>query len=198
MKHKIFVLTLCTACGLTAQAGVILPGEQKPVDIYERRDAKPHPMQKDVAKDHKSAEKPTKATEAETTEAKQDKTPDQPPPLRVGMLPITHGAHPAMYSSDVELGEVPLHVHFENKPLKVVMEDVIQAVSTRTGAWDLRWRLSPDNQFIKNERVNLIAEADFETFTSFVADRIKNMTGIQLYVNVFNGSRIIAITDTYY
>jgi len=180
------MLSLMAVCGFTVHAGVILPGEDKPREIYTRQDV---PLE--------NAPKQAKSSEPTISKERTDEKTSQPP-LQVGMRNMVKHTEPAMYSADVVLGEIPLQVHFENKKLQDVMEDVVNAVATRTGHWDLRWRLSPENRFLKDERVNLIAETNFGTFTSFVSERIKNMTGIQLYVNVFNGSRIIAITDSYY
>ena len=78
------------------------------------------------------------------------------------------------------------------------MAGVVRQVVPYTGKWEVRWRLSPDNHFIVNERVNLTAETTFGEFVEFLTDRVNNMTGVQMFVKVFNSSRLIVISDTYY
>ena len=77
------------------------------------------------------------------------------------------------------------------------MENVIQTVSSKSGQWNIRWRLKNENERLRTERVNINAETDFETFMAYLMERINNTTGVQLYVKVFEGSRLIIIADNY-
>ena len=95
------------------------------------------------------------------------------------------------------IGKVRLNVNLENMPLERVMENVIQTVSSKSGQWNIRWRLKNENERLRTERVNINAETDFETFMAYLMERINNTTGVQLYVKVFEGSRLIIIADNY-
>lgn len=100
-------------------------------------------------------------------------------------------------TATVPIGKVRLNVALENMPLERVMDNVMQTISARTGEWNIRWRLSTENQRVRTERVNINAETDFETFMAYLMERINNTTGIQLFVKVFEGSRLIIIADNY-
>ena len=100
-------------------------------------------------------------------------------------------------SSTVPVGKVRVSVDLENMPLEKVMDNVVETVSKRSGQWKVRWRLKTENQRLRTERVNINAETDFETFMAYLMERVNNMTGIQLLVKVFEGSRLIIIADTY-
>lgn len=98
----------------------------------------------------------------------------------------------------VNLEEAPVALNVENKTLKAVMEEVVRQAGSYAGPWNIKWRLNEDNHFIINERVNLTAETNVGQFVEYLVDRVNNMTGVQLFVTVFNNSRIILISDTYY
>lgn len=100
-------------------------------------------------------------------------------------------------TSTVPIGKVRVNVALENMPLERVLESVVQAVSARTGEWNVRWRLKDENARIRTERVNINAETDFETFMAYLMERINNTTGVQLFVKVFEGSRLIIIADNF-
>lgn len=115
-------------------------------------------------------------------------------------LPATAGiaiAASSVSANPIPIGQVRLNVALENMPLEQVMENVMGKVSERTGKWDIRWRLNNENQRIRNERININAETDFEDFMAYLMERVNNMTGIQLFVKVFEGSRLIIIADNY-
>ncbi len=199
MKYIALTVIALTISSASAMAKVLLPGQaQAQPEVYQRGTSD-NLTDETLAEQQPTTENTEITQDMPAADATSHTTPAQAlPPLRVSNLPMEHGAHPAMYAAEVELGQIPLQVHFENQTLAEVMDRVVAAITTRTGAWDLRWRLSPENKFIKEERVNIIAETDFNTFASLVAERIKNMTGVQLHVSIFDSSRIIAITDTYY
>lgn len=118
--------------------------------------------------------------------------PVYPKPAPIAALP----AH-AVSAEPVPIGQVRLNVSMENMPLEKVMSSVVKTVSDRTGKWDVRWRLKKENQRLLDERVNINAETDFENFMAYLMERVNNMTGVQLFVKVFEGSRLIIIADTY-
>jgi hypothetical protein len=82
--------------------------------------------------------------------------------------------------------------------LREVMTNIVTQAATYTGPWTVKWRLKPENMDLLDERVNLTAEDNFGEFCNLLVERIKNMTGTQLYVTAFSGTRVLLVTDTYY
>lgn len=101
-------------------------------------------------------------------------------------------------SAHVALEDLQMTLDMENVTLKRVLTSIVERAEEETGPWEVRWRLKPSNNYLMREKVNLTAEATFGQFLEYLVDRVNNMTGIRLFVSVFNGSRIIIISDTYY
>ena len=99
---------------------------------------------------------------------------------------------------DLELERINLMVDVENATLRAVVADVVKQAAQHTGPWTVKWRLNNDNANLMDERVNLTAEAPLGEFFALLAEKVKNLTGTQLFVTVFSGTRVILITDTYY
>lgn len=105
----------------------------------------------------------------------------------------------AVDGADVlRLEDAPVALDVENRTLKDVLDVIMNQARPHTGMWDVKWRLSAENKYLMKEQVNLTAETNFGEFVEFLVDRINNMTGVKLFVTVFNQSRIIVISDTYY
>ena len=94
--------------------------------------------------------------------------------------------------------DIVVAVNLENKTLDQVVQYIVNQARDEAGEWDVKWRVKPENSYILSERVNLIAETNLSEFMTYLVDRVNNMTGIQLFVTVFDKSRIIVISDTYY
>lgn len=105
---------------------------------------------------------------------------------------------PGGQSDVTRLEEVKLVIDAENVTLRQVVGDVVRQAAEHTGPWMVKWRLKPENMALMDERVNLTAESTFSDFFALLAERVKNMTGTQLFITVFSGSRIILVADTYY
>lgn len=99
---------------------------------------------------------------------------------------------------NIDLEQINVMLDVTDVTLRDVMRRVVEQAAAYTGPWTVKWRLSPDNAALMDERVNLTAEADFGTFCGLLADRVKNMTGTQLFVTAFEGNRVLLVTDTYY
>ncbi len=99
---------------------------------------------------------------------------------------------------NVALEDIRIVMDVDNVTLREVMQRIVQQAAAYSGPWTVKWRLRPENMQLLEERVNLTAEADFGEFTSLLAERVKNMTGTQLYVTAFAGSRVLLVADTYY
>lgn len=99
---------------------------------------------------------------------------------------------------NIALEDIRIVMDVDNVSLREVMQKIVQQAAAYSGPWTVKWRLKPENMNLLEERVNLTAEADFGEFTSLLAERVKNMTGTQLYVTAFGGSRVLLVADTYY
>lgn len=105
------------------------------------------------------------------------------------------GAHAG---ANVDLSHVRLAVDMEDVTVKELIDNVVDQAERLTGPWAVKWRLKPENHYLVRERVNLVAEAEFGDFVRLLSERIKNMSGVELFVTVFQASRVIIIADTYY
>lgn len=99
---------------------------------------------------------------------------------------------------NVSLEKIQIVLDVSDVTLRDVMAKIVEQAAAYTGPWTVKWRLRPENADIMSERVNLTAEADFGAFCSLLAERVKNMTGTQLFVTAFAGTRVLLVTDTYY
>jgi hypothetical protein len=117
----------------------------------------------------------------------------------VSVLPVRgpyYGAGRAADETDLE--KLKLVVSLENVRLEDALAKVFEKVAEKTGPWDVKWRLKRENQAIMEQHVNLVAESSFGDFVAYLTDRVKNMTGVQLFVTVFDGARVVVVSDTYY
>lgn len=99
---------------------------------------------------------------------------------------------------NVSLEKIQVVLDVNDTTLRDVMAKIVEQAATYTGPWTVKWRLSPENAALMDERVNLTAEADFGAFCDLLVERVKNMTGTQLFVTAFAGTRVLLVTDTYY
>ena len=98
----------------------------------------------------------------------------------------------------VRLEDIKLVLDVENQTLRSVVQNVVAQAAEYTGPWRVKWRLKPENMGLLDEQVNLTAEAPFGEFFALLAERVKNLTGVQLFVTVFSSARVILVTDTFY
>jgi hypothetical protein len=112
-------------------------------------------------------------------------------PMR--MMPAQSIATP-----EVELAALRIAVNMEETTLQNAIESIVSHASDKVGQWDVRWRLQPENNYLLDEKMNVTAETTLGQFMEFMADRVNNMTGVELFVSVFDVSRLIVISDTYY
>lgn len=106
--------------------------------------------------------------------------------------------HPGGPSRNVALEDIRLVVDVEDTSLRDVINKVVSQAAQATGEWTVKWRLKPENAEIPNERVNLTAEAKFGEFTALLAERVRNLTGVQLFMTTYAEARVILISDTFY
>lgn len=101
-------------------------------------------------------------------------------------------------ASNIVLDDIPIVVDVENRSLKEVVTEIVSQAADTTGPWTVKWRLKPENMGLLDERVNLTAEAPFGRFVSLLSERIRNMSGVQIYFKTFQQARVVMIADTYY
>ena len=106
--------------------------------------------------------------------------------------------HPGGVSQNVALENIRVVMDVENESLRDVVGRIVGQAAEHTGEWTVKWRLKPENASIPDEHVNLTAEAPFGQFVDLLSERVRNMTGVQLYLTAYNESRVILVTDTYY
>lgn len=99
---------------------------------------------------------------------------------------------------NVALENVKLVIDVEDVTLREVVNQVVGQAAEYTGSWTVKWRLKPENSAIADERVNLTAQAGFEDFVGLLTEKVRNLTGVQLFMTAYNEARVILITDTYY
>lgn len=99
---------------------------------------------------------------------------------------------------NVSLEGIRVVLDVDNVSLREMMTKIVTQAAAYTGPWTVKWRLRPENMDLLDERVNLTAEANFGEFCDLMTERVKNMSGIQLYVTAFASSRVLMIADTYY
>ena len=123
---------------------------------------------------------------------------DVTPPYQVSILSDTAKdfnteAHTV---TNTPLALVRLAVDVENITLRNLVQDIVTQAAEHTGPWKVKWRLKPENTSLLSERVNLIAEGTFNDFTYHLGQRVKNMSGIQLFFTNFDAARVIIVSDT--
>jgi len=111
-------------------------------------------------------------------------------------VPVAGGGQ--LSNRHVKLEDIRLVMDVEDMSLKDVLRQVVGQAASYTGPWTVKWRLQPENRDIVDERVNLTAQAQFGEFCNLLTERVKNMTGTQLFVTAFESSRVILVTDSYY
>jgi hypothetical protein len=100
--------------------------------------------------------------------------------------------------ANVALEDVQVVIDVENASLQNVLNDIVRQAAANTGPWQVKWRLKPENMGLLTERVNLTAEAPFGQFIDLLTERVRNLSGTNLYVTSFPRSRVLLVADTYY
>jgi putative SOS response-associated peptidase YedK len=101
-------------------------------------------------------------------------------------------------AQNIALENIRIVMDVDNVTLREVMQKIVQQAAAYTGPWTVKWRLRPENMDLMTERVNLTTEANFGDFCSLLTERVKNMTGTQLFVTAFASSRVLLVADTFY
>lgn len=97
----------------------------------------------------------------------------------------------------VPLRNVNLRLAYQNLTIEEIMQKVAEEINRQSGNWKVQWRLTETNRDIIEQRVNINAESNFDEFLSHLTAKINNLTGVRLFVKVFEVSRVIIIADTF-
>lgn len=100
-------------------------------------------------------------------------------------------------ADSVPLGKVNLRIAYQNMTIENIMQKVAEEIKRQSGDWEVQWRLQEENRDLIEQRVNINAESSFNEFLSHLTAKINNLTGVRLFVKVFEVSRIIIIADTF-
>ena len=97
----------------------------------------------------------------------------------------------------VALPDVKLRLAYQNMTIEEIMQEVVKEVNRQSGSWKLQWRLTEQNRKLIEQKVNINAESKFDEFLAHLIAKVNNLTGVRLFVKVFEVSRIIIIADTF-
>jgi hypothetical protein len=100
--------------------------------------------------------------------------------------------------ANTNLEFVNVVVDVEAATLEQIMQSIVKQAAAYTGPWTVKWRLKPENTELMAEKVNLTAEAPFGRFIDLLTERVRNMSGVNLFVTSFPQARVILVADTYY
>ena len=96
----------------------------------------------------------------------------------------------------VDLARLRVSVNYEDVTLAEAVRMIVDDAEDQVGPWDVKFRLTPDNQHLLGEHMSLTAETTLGQFLNLLTERVNNMTGVQLFVNVFDSNRMILISDS--
>ena len=99
---------------------------------------------------------------------------------------------------NIALENIRIVLDVDNISLREMMTKIVTQAAAYTGPWTVKWRMRPENMDLLDDRVNLTAEANFGEFCNLLTERVKNMSGVQLFITAFPSSRVLMIADTYY
>jgi hypothetical protein len=112
-------------------------------------------------------------------------------------LPVSKGVslQRGRRPSAMDIRQYKVVVHEDNRTLGTLMDDVLARAEPFAGPWQIKWKLSPDNAGLVNEKFSLDAETDFDEFISYLTQYVMNDRGVKLSVSLFDNERIIVISD---
>lgn len=191
MVQKLIFASLILTVPLQAEAPYIAP-EQSPYTVISTDYSEPYILQEEYI-----IEEPLPHTKPAATLNITEINPHQP---QVSILSDVATAYnkKQLPTQNMALKNVKLAVDADNITLKQILQNIIAQAEPYTGPWEVKWRLKPENQSLLNQKVNLIAEGTFNDFVFHLTDRVRNMTGTQIFVTHFDAARVIIVSDTYY
>ena len=95
----------------------------------------------------------------------------------------------------VTLEEYHVVVHEDNRMLRDLIYDLMVRAEPFVGPWQVKWKLSPENEDVLSERFSLDAETTFGNFVNYLSEYLSGYRGFRLRFDIFNSERILVITD---
>lgn len=95
----------------------------------------------------------------------------------------------------MDLRQYRVAVHTDNLTLPDMLDSILKQATPYTGPWQVRWKLTPDNQDLLKETFSLDAETTFEEFINYLAQYIMNDRGVKLGFALFDQERLIVVSD---
>lgn len=124
--------------------------------------------------------------------------PQEPEIAPAPMLASLTDMKPATgYTPRVDLADIRVNVNMEDVSLQQAVAQLVAHGRDKAGPWQIKWRISHDNQHILEDKMNVTAETTIGDFLSLMVDRVNNMTGVRLYISLFQANRMLLISDTY-
>ena len=140
---------------------------------------------------------PTPPKVATTTMIRADGTPVQVPIANTekdtGHVETAPPTVPAY--KWIPLKEARVSMDADNLPLRRLIQNAMDKVTPYTGPWEVKWKLSRENESLLDERFSLNADTSFSKFVSYVAGFVMNYRGVQLNFELYDKDRILLISD---
>lgn len=95
----------------------------------------------------------------------------------------------------MDIRQYKVIVHEDNQTLESLLAKVLKNAEPFTGPWQVRWKVSPENSSVMQEKFSLDAETTFEEFVSYLAQYVLNDRGVKLTFSLFDNERIIVVSD---
>lgn len=140
---------------------------------------------------------PTPPKVATTTMIRADGTPVQVPVANTekdtGAVETVPPVVPAY--KWIPLKEARVTMDADNLPLQRLVQSAVDKVTPYTGPWEVKWKLSRENESLLDERFSLNTDTSFGKFVSYVAGFVMNYRGIQLDFELYDKDRVLLISD---
>jgi len=95
----------------------------------------------------------------------------------------------------MSLRDYKVVMHEDGQTLPDMLQKIISRAEPFTGRWQVRWKLSAENQELLTEKFSLDAETTFAEFVSYLAQYLLNDRGVKLSFALFDRERVVLVSD---
>jgi hypothetical protein len=95
----------------------------------------------------------------------------------------------------MNLRDYKVVVHEDGQTLPDILSKVMKRAEPFTGPWQLKWKVSQENQDLLTEKFSLDAETTFDEFVSYLAQYLLNDRGVKLSFSLFDRERVVLVSD---
>jgi hypothetical protein len=95
----------------------------------------------------------------------------------------------------MNLRDYKVVVHEDGQTLPDILGKVMKRAEPFTGPWQLKWKISAENQDVLTEKFSLDAETTFDEFVSYLAQYLLNDRGVKLSFSLFDRERVVLVSD---